>query len=170
MFYFNVRHIQEQLFSCSSSRLLMFFKIGVLKIFLIFTGKKACNSIKKRLQHGYFPVNMAKFLKTTSLIEHLRWLLLQVLFKKFVPKDFANFARTYRFRSPFLSSSFPINLQLYENSGSGRRVRQRCFAVNFAKFLKAILCRATQNDYSWTLRGAAEKKYLDIKNSSKKLQ
>ena len=57
----------------------MFFKIGVLKNFAIFTGKhlcwslfliklikglKSCNFIKKRLQHRFFPVNIAKFLST----------------------------------------------------------------------------------------------------------
>ena len=30
-------------------------------------GLKACNSIKKRLQHSRFPVNIAKSLKTASL-------------------------------------------------------------------------------------------------------
>ena len=51
----------------------MFFKIAILKDFAIFTGKwrstsfikvaglKACNFIKKRLQHKCFPVNIAKF-------------------------------------------------------------------------------------------------------------
>ena len=39
----------------------MFFKIGVLKNFAIFT-RKVCNFIKNRLQHRCFPV--AKFLRT----------------------------------------------------------------------------------------------------------
>ena len=34
---------------------------------------KACNFIKKRLQHSCFPVNIAKFLRTAFFIEHLRW-------------------------------------------------------------------------------------------------
>ena len=53
----------------------MFFKIGVLKNFAIFTGKYLCQSlfliklqafkfVKKRLQHRSFPVNIAKFLRT----------------------------------------------------------------------------------------------------------
>ena len=33
------------------------------------------NFIKKRLQHGCFPVNIAKILKIAYFIEHLRWLL-----------------------------------------------------------------------------------------------
>ena len=48
----------------------MFFKIGALKDFPYLTGKihvlesskvlglKACNFIKKKLQHRYFPVNL----------------------------------------------------------------------------------------------------------------
>ena len=57
----------------------MFFEIGVIKNFAIFTGKhleslcnevaelKACNFIKKRLQHKCFLVNIAKFLITAFL-------------------------------------------------------------------------------------------------------
>ena len=44
--------------------------------FLIKLQPKACNVIKKRLQHRYFHVNVAKFLRTAFLIEHLWWLLL----------------------------------------------------------------------------------------------
>ena len=64
-----------------SGRLQMFFKIGVLKHFTIFTGKhlswslKACKYIKKRLQHRCFPVNIAEFLRIAIFIEHLWWLL-----------------------------------------------------------------------------------------------
>ena len=32
--------------------------------------------LKKRPWHRCFPVNFAKFLKTLSLVEHLRWLFL----------------------------------------------------------------------------------------------
>ena len=44
-------------------------KKAVLKNFAKFTGKqlKACNFIKKRLQHRCFPVNIAKFLRTPIL-------------------------------------------------------------------------------------------------------
>ena len=48
----------------------VFCEKGILKIFIIFTGKhlcwsllQACNFIKKRFQHRYFPVNIAKFLR-----------------------------------------------------------------------------------------------------------
>ena len=66
---------------------------SVLKSFVIFTGNtsvgvffdkveslQACNFIKKRLQHGYFLVNIVKFLKTVGTafsIEHLRRLFLE---------------------------------------------------------------------------------------------
>ena len=59
----------------------LFYKIGVLKNFAIFTGKQrrsslCCNKVaglrlanlfKKRLWHRCFPVNFAKFLRTTFL-------------------------------------------------------------------------------------------------------
>ena len=69
-----------------SIRLQMFFKIDVLKNFSIFTGKHKCSSLRLiklqalRLEHRleqrfeqiYFPVNIAKFLKTLFFTEHLR--------------------------------------------------------------------------------------------------
>ena len=63
----------------------MFFKVGVLKIFEIFTGKYLCWSLflnkvaGLRLQHRSLTANFAKFLsKTAFFIEQLRWLLLKV--------------------------------------------------------------------------------------------
>ena len=52
--------------------LFMFFKIGILKNFAIFTGNtcvefSSCNFSKKRLQHKSFPVNIAKHLTVTFL-------------------------------------------------------------------------------------------------------
>ena len=82
-----------------SSRSLMFFKIGVKKFnrfkiglklqnIAIFIGKhlcwslflirlqafQDCNFIKMRLQHRCFPVNIAKFLRTTFFTKHVKWL------------------------------------------------------------------------------------------------
>ena len=60
-------------------------KIVVLKNFSIFTGKHLCWSLflmkshrpvtllKERFQHMCFLVNMVKFSRTASFIEHLRW-------------------------------------------------------------------------------------------------
>ena len=43
-------------------------KKAVIKNFGIITGKlQACNFIKKRLQQRYFPLNIAKFLRTPIL-------------------------------------------------------------------------------------------------------
>ena len=65
-------------------------KISIPKNFTLFTGKypgvleslfkKVAGprkSIKRRLQHRCFPVNIAKFLRTPFSIEHLWWLLLE---------------------------------------------------------------------------------------------
>ena len=70
----------------------MYFRIGVLENFAMFTGNhlcwslffdkyaglKACNFIKKRLQHTFFPVKFAKFLRTPFFTEHVLWLLLEI--------------------------------------------------------------------------------------------
>ena len=55
---------------------------SVLKNFVIFTGNTYVGVFfnKKRLQHGYFLVNIVKSLRTVGTafsIEHLRWLLLE---------------------------------------------------------------------------------------------
>ena len=69
----------------------MLLKIGALKNFENFNGKKpvlespfknvtapeACNFIKKNLQHRYFPVKLAKFLRAPFFTEHLRWVFLR---------------------------------------------------------------------------------------------
>ena len=70
-------------------------KKGVLRNFAKFTGKHLCQSfffnkvaglrsatlLKKRLLYRCFPVNFAKFLRTTFLTEHLRRLLQNKLYK-----------------------------------------------------------------------------------------
>ena len=66
----------------AASRSRMFFRIAVIKNFKNFTGKhrcwglKACNSIKKRVQHRCFSLNIVKVLRTAFFIELLWWLLL----------------------------------------------------------------------------------------------
>ena len=61
----------------------MFFEIGALKNFAIFTGKHLCwslliklqaESLAERLQHRCFHVNIAKF-----FTEHLHWQVLLFL-------------------------------------------------------------------------------------------
>ena len=73
------------------SRLEVFCRKGVLRYFEKSTGKHLCQSLlfnkvadlwtvnllKKRFWYRCFPVNFLKFLKTPSITEHLRWLLLK---------------------------------------------------------------------------------------------
>ena len=73
--------------------IVMFFKIGVIINFLIFTRKYLCWSLfliklqdwwpatllKKRPQHRCFPVNITKCLRIAFFMEHLRWLLLKMV-------------------------------------------------------------------------------------------
>ena len=39
---------------------------------------KACNFLKKRVQHRCFPVKFGNFLRTRFVTEHLRWVLLKI--------------------------------------------------------------------------------------------
>ena len=72
------------LYTSRSSRLQMFFKIGVLKSFSNFTGKhlcwslflkncrlKNCSFITKRLQHRCFPVKFANFFKERIFLQNI---------------------------------------------------------------------------------------------------
>ena len=87
---------------CRSSRVQMFFKLGVLADFAIFTGKHLCWSLfliklqglrpatllKRDCSKGVFLWILAKFLRTTFFIEHLRWLLLVIFDWKIARKVF----------------------------------------------------------------------------------
>ena len=79
-------------FEVKSSHSQLFFKIGILKNFAIFTGKQLClclfliklqpwsyNFIKKRLQYRCFPVNIAKFLRTFFFTAYQQWTLVLYL-------------------------------------------------------------------------------------------
>ena len=69
-----LRSFWSVLFCDKSSRSQMFFKVGVLKNYAIFTGKDRC--WKKKLQRRCFRVNITKILRTAFFIEHIRCLLL----------------------------------------------------------------------------------------------
>ena len=102
-------------------------------------GPQNCNFIKKSLQHRFFPVKFAKFLRTPCFTEHLQWLLLTVwglqpatLLKMFI-KDIKDVW-----------------------------LRQRWFLVNFAKILRTSFLlterlRITASCvYQWILRSFPE--------------
>ena len=63
---------------CSLNRSLRNYSDKILLIKIL----KACNFIKKRLQHRCFPVQFAKFLRTPYFIEHIRLLLLLYILTK----------------------------------------------------------------------------------------
>ena len=85
-------HILE-LLNYRSSHPEVFCKNGVLRNFAKLTGKHLCQSLffnkvaglrpatllKKRLWHRCFPVNFAKFLRTSFPTEHLWWLFQSIL-------------------------------------------------------------------------------------------
>ena len=84
-----------------SSRLEVFYRKGILRNFEKFTGKHLCQSLlfnkiaglrtvtllKKRFWYRCFPVNFSKFLKTPSITEHLRWLLLITPVKQLIFRE-----------------------------------------------------------------------------------
>ena len=70
-------NFDKQLNQYRNSRPEVFSKKSVLRNFTNIAGKHLCQGLlKKRLWHRCFPVNFTKFLITSFLTEHLRWLLL----------------------------------------------------------------------------------------------
>ena len=86
----------------------MVFTLGTLKNFANFAGKihvleslfkkalgpQACKFIKKRLQHRYFPVKLARFLRALFYTEHLRWLVFKISNSNILFKDFSGIPLT----------------------------------------------------------------------------
>ena len=110
-FYYNVRDIQEQLFTgvvaavcrCSTKQVLSKSSQYSHEIFTVFN-----KHFYKEIPTQMFPCKFCKIFKNNFFIEHLRWLLLQFLQIKDLPKNFAKFNIMYRYWSPFLSSCRPI--------------------------------------------------------------
>ena len=110
------------------------------------------NFIKKWLQHRFFPVNIAKFLITVFFIEHLQWLLLQVLYKKAVLKNFGNFTTTYCIGILLIFFSWrPRSCNFNKIEGPGQ-----VFCCEFYEIFQNSVMQ--NSDFSWTLRGVAENK------------
>ena len=89
----SISHAKRQIFKeHRNSRPKIFCKKVVLRNFTKFIGKRLCRQslyfnkvaglrpatlLKKRLWHRCFAVKFAKFLRTSFVTEHLRWLLLR---------------------------------------------------------------------------------------------
>ena len=75
----SMKKVYERLEELQLQPLEMIYKKAVLKNFAMFTGKHLCwnlflskvASLKKRLQHSCFPVNISKNFKNTYFEEHL---------------------------------------------------------------------------------------------------
>ena len=117
MVYFNARNIQSSRSQVQKQLFLNFFKICVPKNLVIFTVK-----------HLWFPVNIAKFLRTAFVIEHLQWVLLQVLYKKRFSEKFHRLHQNVSLSQSFLIKLQTQNLRLYEN-----RVTVQVFCCEFCK-------------------------------------
>ena len=109
-------------------------------IFNKVAGLKACNVIKKRLQHRCLRVKFSKLLRRTFFIEHLRWMLLNEIHvdKNCSVKDLEiqwveAVTQTCSVKKVFLEIS--QNPQEY-TCVRVSRLWHRCFPVNFVKFLR----------------------------------
>ena len=85
-------------------------------------GLQACNFIKKRLQHWYFPVKFAKFSRTLILKNLCERLLL----------CFCSFF----LMAPVFKSLLNKVASLQNCNFIKKRCQHRCFLVRFAKFLR----------------------------------
>ena len=124
----------------------VFHEKVVLKNFAIFIGLRACNFIKRRLQHRCFLVNIAKFLRTSILKNIYKRLLLPIMPK--IAEDKRLLTNNKQKNSPggvlwkgVLQSfaNFTGNLAtLLKNC-----LRRRCFPVDSVKFLRTPTTSAT---------------------------
>ena len=72
-------HTKAVIRMCSAKFVKFHRKAPVLEsLFNKVIGLKACNVIKRRLQHRCFPVNFQKFLKALFFTERFQWLLLSI--------------------------------------------------------------------------------------------
>ena len=90
---------------------------------------QACNVIKKTTPTQVFSCEYCEVFKNSFFIEHLRWLVLQVLYKNSCSQGFCKLHENISSSGYFLIKIQAQNLQLYQN--------RRCFAVNFVKIPRA---------------------------------
>ena len=129
----------------------MFFKKGVQKNFTTFTekhvlesffNKKACNFIKKRLQHRCVPVKFAKFLRTSLLQNTSGGCFLILLYSEAVDrwcsakKIFLQISQ----KEPWLEPRLKWSCRSIASTFLKKRFQCRCFLVNFGIFLRTPFC------------------------------
>ena len=116
----------------------VFGKKGVLRNFAKFTRKHLCQSLffskvaglkpatllKQRLWHKCFPVKFAKFLIIPFLIEHLRWLLLQI----------SELEKIQAFQKLILREKFTFFQMLRYHCDTGAILFLKYFKNNFKTF------------------------------------
>ena len=95
-----------------------------------------------------FSCEYCKIFKNSFLMEHLRWLLLNVLHRKDVPKNFANFTRMYRYRSPFLSNCRARTCNFVKIEGP-----VQVFCCKFSEISQNNFMQNNFERCSWMLRG-----------------
>ena len=96
----------------------VFCKKVVLRKIAKFTAKHLClrpaTLLKKRLWHRCFPVNFAKFLRTTFFIDHLWWLLVN-FFTESHPKRNGNAQNVQHSQKPYFFSMDFLVVIIYQN-------------------------------------------------------
>ena len=150
----------------------MFCERDVLRNFAKFTGKHLCRSLfcarvsvpesqslrpatllKKRLWYRCFPVNFAKFLRKSFFIEHLRWLLLNLLSRLWL-KTSINFMYSELVDNPFFSISISeIAQKPYMELGKEKQNR----ATTIISWKLKKRCKQTYNE---NIKNQTKKKTL----------
>ena len=99
---------------------------------------RACNFIKIWLQHRCFSVIIAKFLRTVFLQNTSSGCFYRCSTKKLFRKILRTLLE-YIIIGVLFNQVAGLKLETL----SKEKVRYRCFAVNFERFLRTILCRTT---------------------------
>ena len=131
----------------------MLFKKDTLKNVAILKGKhlcwslKACSSIKKRLQHMWFPVTFAKILRKVFFMEHLRWLLLHSKANTLISTT-SNYNKK-DFRSNIYSHYFPMSQNMCWRFWhvSWSFLRKQFTAKDVNDFRKKVSSKISRNSF-----------------------
>ena len=120
-------------------------------------GLEACDFIKKRLPHKYFPVKFAKFLRTPFFTEHFQWLLLN--FNRFY---FLN--KTIRFSLKIKSGNYNVWV---ESDADDRQYGGiwKTYPLHISKWLLLNFLQNLKNIYFSNFNESKLRKWLEILNN-----
>ena len=95
-------------------------------------GLQSCDFVKRRLQHRCFPVNITNFLRTSFFIEHLWWLLLNLL-QNLLEITVKKIISQKKFSQKFLRNHFSVLVATFLKKIHLQVFRSFCLSLNISE-------------------------------------